>query len=147
MSRTKGEEGAFLDEDVFNVLLKKSGLTLNQIAKKSGYGSSSSVQALLRGETKPSIVKAQKMADELGCRLDVLLISPDRVSKSKADIYNARLNRIRELRSGYKKVNRPADEGKKITSEECKMITQGDYKRMMAEFQRLGAELEKIKEN
>lgn len=82
MSRTKGEEGAFLDEDVFNVLLKKSGLTLNQIAKKSGYGSSSSVQALLRGETKPSIVKTQKMADELGCRLDVLLISPDRVSKS-----------------------------------------------------------------
>lgn len=139
MSRTRGEESYFLDEDVFNVLLQKSGLTLNQIAKISGYGSASSISALLKGETKPSIVRAKKMADKLGCRLDVLLISPDRVSKSKLDLYTARLNRIRELRSGEKQPAPVADEGKKIKPEDKK-----DYKRMLAEFQQLGQQLTEI---
>lgn len=138
MSRTRGEEQSFLDEDVFNVLLQKSGMSMDQIAKASGY-SSSSISALLRGETKPSIVKAQKMADKLGCRLDVLLISPEKVSEQKMEIYQTRINRIRELRSGEKQPAPVADEVKKIKPEDKK-----DYKRMLAEFQQLGQQLTEI---
>lgn len=139
MSKTRGEEQSFLDEDVFNVLLQKSGMSMDQIAKASGYSSASSISALLRGETKPSIVKAQKMADKLGCRLDVLLISPEKVSEQKMEIYQTRINRIRELRSGEKQPAPVAYEGKKIKPEDKK-----DYKRMLAEFQQLGQQLTEI---
>lgn len=91
-SKGYGEEQQFLDEDVFIVLLRKSGMTMEQFAKESGYSSSSSISAMLKGRTKPSITKEKKMADVLGCRLDVLLISPDKVSEEKLENYTYRLN-------------------------------------------------------
>lgn len=128
-----GEEQQFLDEDVFNVLLQKSGMTMEQIAKESGYSSSSSISALLKGRTKPSITKAKKMADLLGCRLDVLLISPDKVSEEKLENYTSRLNRTRNFNKQQK------DQAKKVSPENMK-----DYKRMLEEFRELGNELTAI---
>ncbi len=130
MARHKGygEEQSFLDEDVFNVLLQKSGMTMEQIAKESGYSSSSSISAMLKGRTKPSITKAKKMAEALGCRLDVLLIFPDKVSEEKLENYTARLNHPRSK-----------DKTKKISPESIK-----DYQRMLEQFQELGDELTAI---
>lgn len=135
MPKSKGyeEEQQFLDEDVFNVLLQKSGMTMEQIAKESGYSSSSSISALLKGRTKPSITKAKKMADLLGCRLDVLLISPDKVSEEKLENYTSRLNRTRNFNKQQK------DQAKKVSPENMK-----DYKRMLEEFRELGNELTAI---
>ncbi|MCD5445406.1 helix-turn-helix domain-containing protein [Lactobacillus delbrueckii] len=132
-SKGYGEEQQFLDEDVFNVLLQKSGMTMEQIAKESGYSSSSSISALLKGRTKPSITKAKKMADLLGCRLDVLLISPDKVSEEKLENYTSRLNRTRNFNKQQK------DQAKKVSPENMK-----DYKRMLEEFRELGNELTAI---
>lgn len=132
-SKGYGEEQQFLDEDVFNVLLQKSGMTMEQIAKESGYSSSSSISALLKGRTKPSITKAKKMADLLGCRLDVLLISPDKVSEDKLENYTSRLNRTRNFNKQQK------DQAKKVSPENMK-----DYKRMLEEFRELGNELTAI---
>ena len=128
-----GEEQQFLDEDVFNVLLQKSGMTMEQITKESGYSSSSSISALLKGRTKPSITKAKKMADLLGCRLDVLLISPDKVSEEKLENYTSRLNRTRNFNEQRK------EQAKKASPENMK-----DYKRMLEQFQELGNELSEI---
>lgn len=132
-SKGYGEEQKFLDEDVFKVLLQKSGMTMEQIAKESGYSSSSSISAMLKGRAKPSIKKAKKMADVLGCRLDVLLISPDKVSKEKLENYTYRLNRARTFNKQQK------DQAKKVSPENM-----SDYKRMLAEFQQLGQQLSKI---
>ncbi|MBT8811414.1 helix-turn-helix domain-containing protein [Lactobacillus delbrueckii subsp. bulgaricus] len=132
-SKGYGEEQQFLDEDVFNVLLQKSGMTMEQIAKESGYSSSSSISALLKGRTKPSITKAKKMADLLGCRLDVLLISPDKVSEEKLENYTSRLNRTRNFNKQQK------DQAKKVSPENMK-----DYKRMLEEFRELGNEITAI---
>lgn len=138
MARHKGygEEQSFLDEDVFNVLLQKSGMTMDQIAKESGYSSSSSISALLKGRTKPSITKAKKMADLLGCRLDVLLISPDKVSEEKLENYQFRLNRTRNFNEQRKDQK---EQAKKVSPENMK-----DYKRMLEQFQELGNELSAI---
>lgn len=127
-SKGYGEQQQFLDEDVFNVLLQKSGMTMEQIAKESGYSSSSSISAMLKGRTKPSITKAKKMAEALGCRLDVLLISPDKVSEEKLENYTARLNHPRSK-----------GKTKKISPESIK-----DYQRMLEQFQELGDELTAI---
>lgn len=132
-SKGYGEEQQFLDEDVFNVLLQKSGMTMEQITKESGYSSSSSISALLKGRTKPSITKAKKMADLLGCRLDVLLISPDKVSEEKLENYTSRLNRTRNFNEQRK------EQAKKASPENMK-----DYKRMLEQFQELGNELSEI---
>lgn len=138
MARHKGygEEQSFLDEDVFNVLLQKSGMTMEQIAKESGYSSSSSISAMLKGRTKPSITKAKKMADLLGCRLDVLLISPDKVSEEKLENYQLRLNRTRNFNEQRKDQK---EQAKKASPENMK-----DYKRMLEQFQELGNELSAI---
>lgn len=135
-SKGYGEEQQFLDEDVFNVLLQKSGMTMEQIAKESGYSSSSSISALLKGRTKPSITKAKKMADLLGCRLDVLLISPDKVSEEKLENYQFRLNRTRNFNRLQKDQK---EQAKKVSPENMK-----DYKRMLEQFQELGNELSAI---
>ncbi|WP_289932696.1 helix-turn-helix domain-containing protein [Lactobacillus delbrueckii] len=132
-SKGYGEEQQFLDEDVFNILLRKSGMTMEQFAKESGYSSSSSISAMLKGRTKPSITKAKKMADVLGCRLDVLLISPDKVSEEKLENYTYRLNRTRDFN------RRQKDQDEKTSPENMK-----DYKRMLEQFQELGNELSAI---
>lgn len=138
MARHKGygEEQSFLDEDVFNVLLQKSGMTMEQIAKESGYSSSQSISAMLKGRTKPSITKAKKMAEALGCRLDVLLISPDKVSEEKLENYQFCLNRTRNFNEQRKDQK---EQAKKVSPENMK-----DYKRMLEQFQELGNELSAI---
>lgn len=48
MKRVGGLTKPFLDEEVFNVLRKKKGMTLSQVAKASGYYDKSSILAKVK---------------------------------------------------------------------------------------------------
>lgn len=139
MSKIKGdgENKPFLDEQVFIVLLHKSGLSMAELASKVGYSAPAAIKNLLQGRNKPPMTKTEKMAQILGCYPSTLLITPDKVDQQKREVYTAHRVATRKAFTDYeeRKGNdeAPAD---KMT-----------YNQLLAEFQRLGAELEKIKEN
>lgn len=139
MSKIKGdsESKPFLDEQVFTVLLRKSGLSMDELASKVGYSAPAAIKNLLQGRNKPPMTKAEKMAQILGCYPSTLLIDPDKVDQQKRDVYTEHRVATRKSFTDY--------EGRKSKAEES--ADKMTYNQLLAEFQRLGAELEKIKEN
>lgn len=144
MKRVGGLTKPFLDEEVFNVLRKKKGMTLSQVAKASGYYDKSSITALLRGESKPSKAKAEKMASVLGCYVDTLLISPDRVSEEKREAYSVRIANTRKAYRAYEQKQKEKQEKFRQDAQDHESMS---YKEIMAEFKRLGEILAKVKED